>query len=271
MVVFSKYGMLFIISAILIGVGIVLIVRYISSRKKEAITNLATDENVDLCCVNCGTKLGDGALFCRKCGAKVEPLGNSISQNDITIPKKSSSIKLIIGICLIAVGVAVTLVPVFISLISGTGNSSTINTTSGTVYLDDKAGLLSQTESKSVLEELTKESEDSNCVITVITTNEGLSEPEIQSYSDNYYSRIIEDKANTNFSVILTVDISSRKVDVSTFNPGSKRNLNSSELNKLREYVTDDLSNGDYEEAFIKFADKASSMAGNISESGERV
>ena len=148
---------------------------------------------------------------------------------------------------------------------------TTTNTTSGTIFLDDKAGLLTSTESKSVLEELTKESEDSNCVITVITTNEGLSESEIHSYSDNYYSRIIEDKANINFSVILTVDISSRKVDVCTFNPGSKRNLNSSELNKLREYVTDDLSNGDYEEAFIKFADKASSMAGNISESDERV
>ena len=131
--------------------------------------------------------------------------------------------------------------------------AATANTTSGSMLLDDKAGLLKGNEAQQVLEALEVASSKSNCNIVVATTNQGLSESAIQSYADNYYATNVENKSQTNFCVTLTVDISSRKVDVGTYNPGSKRNLNDAAKDEIREYVTSDLSNGNYAKAFTKF------------------
>lgn len=147
---------------------------------------------------------------------------------------------------------------------------ATANTTSGTVLLDDKAGLLKGSEPQQLLETLEVDSSNSDCNIVVLTTNQGLSESAIQSYADNYYRTNVQDKTQSNFCITLTVDISSRKVDVGTYNPGSKRNLNDNAKDELREYVTSDLTDGNYYKAFTKYANKASDMAVSINEDGSR-
>ena len=143
-------------------------------------------------------------------------------------------------------------------------------TTSGSMLLDDQAGLLTSTEAPQVLETLEKKSSESDCNLVVLTTNQGLDESAIQQYASNYYTNNVNNKTQTNFCITLTVDITSRKVDVRTFNPGSKRNLNENASTELREYVTQDLTNGDYAKAFEKFADKGSYMAASINEDGSR-
>ena len=156
---------------------------------------------------------------------------------------------------------------------SATTNATTApaNTTSGSILLDDKAGLLQGSEAQQVLEALEVASSKSNCNIVVITTNQGMQDSAVQAYADNYYATNVENKSQSSFCVTLTVDISSRKVDVGTYNPGSKRNLNDAAKNEIREYVTNDLSNGNYAQAFTKYADKTASIAGGIAEDGGRL
>ncbi len=146
----------------------------------------------------------------------------------------------------------------------------TANTTSGSILLDDKAGLLDATGTAQVLEELEVASNDSNCNLVVLTTNQGLNESGIHSYADSYYANNVENKTSTNMCVTLTVDMSSRLVDVGTYNPGSKRNLNDAAKDEVREYVTSDLSNGNYVKAFTNFANKAGKIAAGIDEDGGR-
>lgn len=141
-------------------------------------------------------------------------------------------------------------------------------TTSGSMLLDDMGGLLTSSESPQVLEELEKASKDSNCNIAIATTADGYNESGIQNYSANYYATTIQGKSETNFAVLLTVDISSRKVDVATYNPGSKQNLNQSELDSIRESVTSDLTNGNYAKAFTKYADNAAKKAKRVNPDG---
>ncbi len=141
-------------------------------------------------------------------------------------------------------------------------------TTSGSLLLDDQAGLLTSTEAPQVLEELEKASKDSNCNIAVTTTADGYNESAIQNYSANYYASTIQGKSEANFAVVLTVDKTSRKVDVATYNPGSKQNLNQSELDSIRESVTSDLTNGDYAKAFTKFAKEADKKAKRVNPDG---
>lgn len=161
-------------------------------------------------------------------------------------------------------------IPVCAAETTNNAPAATANTTSGSMLLDDKAGLLKGNEPQQVLETLEVDSSKSNCNIVVITTNQGLSESAIRSYADNYYATNVENKSQTNFCVTLTVDISSRKVDVGTYNPGSKRNLNDAAKDEIREYVTSDLTNGNYAKAFTKFADKTATIAGAIDEDGGR-
>ena len=144
------------------------------------------------------------------------------------------------------------------------------STTSGSLLLDDKAGLLKGSEPQQLLETLDMASSNSDCNIVVLTTNQGLSESAIQSYADSYYRTNVQGKSPSTFCITLTVDISSRKVDVGTYNPGSKRNLNDKAKDELREYVTSDLTDGYYYKAFTKYADKASDMAVSINEDGSR-
>ena len=148
--------------------------------------------------------------------------------------------------------------------------ATTANTTSGSILLDDKAGLLDQSEAAQVLEALEVASSDSNCNLVVLTTNQGLNESAIHSYADTYYATNVENKTQTNMCVTLTVDMTSRLVDVGTYNPGSKRNLNDAAKDEVREYVTSDLSSGNYVKAFTKFAEKAGKIAAGIDEDGGR-
>ena len=161
-------------------------------------------------------------------------------------------------------------IPVCAAETTNNAPATTANTTSGTVLLDDKAGLLKGSEPQQLLETLEVDSSNSDCNIVVLTTNQGLSESAIQSYADNYYRTNVQDKTQSNFCITLTVDISSRKVDVGTYNPGSKRNLNDKAKDELREYVTSDLSDGKYYKAFTKYSNRASEMAVSINEDGSR-
>ncbi len=147
---------------------------------------------------------------------------------------------------------------------------TTANTTSGTVLLDDKAGLLKGSEPQQILEELEVDSSKSDCNIAVATTNQGLNANDIVTYSNNYYSNVVQGKTQTSFCILLTVDTQSRNVDVRTYNPGSKRNLNTDASKQLREDITSDLSKGDYAKAFSKFGKEASDMAVSINEDGSR-
>ena len=161
-------------------------------------------------------------------------------------------------------------IPVCAAETTNNAPATTANTTSGSVLLDDKAGLLKGSEPQQLLETLEVDSSNSDCNIVVLTTNQGLSESAIQSYADNYYRTNVQDKTQSNFCITLTVDISSRKVDVGTYNPGSKRNLNDKAKDELREYVTSDLSDGKYYKAFTKYSNRASEMAVSINEDGSR-
>ena len=142
------------------------------------------------------------------------------------------------------------------------------NTTSGSILLDDKAGLLTSSEAPDVLASLEKASSDSNCNIAIATTADGYNESGIQNYSANYYATTLQGKSETNFAVVLTVDISSRKVDVATYNPGSPQNLNQSEMDSIRESITSDLTDGNYAKAFKKFADNAAKKAKRVNPDG---
>ena len=154
-------------------------------------------------------------------------------------------------------------IPVCAAETANNAPAATANTTSGSMLLDDKAGLLKGNEPQQVLETLEVDSSKSNCNIVVITTNQGLSESAIRSYADNYYATNVENKSQTNFCVTLTVDISSRKVDVGTYNPGSKRNLNDAAKDEIREYVTSDLTNGNYAKAFTHTELRADQPSGH--------
>ncbi|MCR4611299.1 MAG: TPM domain-containing protein [Lachnospiraceae bacterium] len=147
--------------------------------------------------------------------------------------------------------------------------STTANTTSGSLLLDDQAGLLTAEEAPKVLEALQVASSESHCNIVVLTTNTGLAEGSIESYARSYYKNNIENKSETNHTVTLTVDIQSRKVNVHGFNvDGSKQTINDNEATEIREDITDDLTAGLYEDAFTKFAKEASKIAGAIDENG---
>ena len=145
------------------------------------------------------------------------------------------------------------------------------DTTSGSILLDDEAGLLTDSEASQLLETLETKSDESNCNLVVLTSDDGMTDAEIYQYEDYYYTNNIEDQTQSNFCIILLVDIYSRTVDVGTYNPGSRRNLNDDAKTELREYVTDDLSYGDYYEAFDKFAEKGSYMASRIDENGDSI
>lgn len=148
--------------------------------------------------------------------------------------------------------------------------ATTANTTSGSMLLDDKAGLLDAAGKATVLEALEIASSKSDCNLVVLTTNQGLKDAGIHQYADNYYANNVQNKSQSNMCVTLTVDMTSRLVDVGTYNPGSKRNLNDAAKDEVREYVTSDLTSGNYVKAFTKFAEKAGTIAAGIDEDGGR-
>ncbi len=159
-------------------------------------------------------------------------------------------------------------IPVCATETANNAPATTANTTSGSVLLDDKAELLKGNEPQQILEELEVDSSKSDCNIAVATTNQCLNATDIVTYSNNYYSNVVQGKTQTSFCILLTVDIQSRNVDVRTYNPGSKRNLNTDASKQLREDITSDLSKGNYAKAFSKFGKEASDMAVSINEDG---
>ena len=229
-------------------------------------------------CINCGEKIVSNACFCRKCGLKIDLSDNSVSNNSKTIDsQKRIEIRLIIGIFLVVVGVATTVVPVIVANIDEADEDIAIsekltrgsNTSSGSILLDDKAGLVASSEVDVVLKELLRASSDSNCNIVVLTTNEGLTESTIKAKSESYYKNNIENKVSTNYSIVLTVDIITRKVNVSCYNEsGSKQVITETEAGKIREGIVDELSDGKYADAFKQYAKYASKIAGAIDEDG---
>ena len=114
---FAKYGLLIILSILLIGVGLFLIIKYIFARKKDVLAVSFQDDNGCFNCVNCGSKLKVEAQFCTKCGSKVNPIiNNGVSANS-NASKKVSKIRLIIGIGFLAIGMATIIIPIVASLI----------------------------------------------------------------------------------------------------------------------------------------------------------
>lgn len=211
-------------------------------------------------------------------GGSIKKDKNTPLDNTSMLSYKAISIsKLTIWIILIVVGVAVIALPLISNNLSGGDEDITINeklirganTTSGSVLLDDKAGLVASSEIQAVLEELQQESIDSNCNIAVLTTNEGLTDSTIKIKSESYYKNSIENKLSTNYSVILTVDIITRKLDVSCYNDSSSKQIvNVMEINQIREDIVDELSDGKYADAFKQYAKYASKIAGAIDEDG---
>ena len=103
----------------------------------------------------------------------------------------------------------------------------------------------------------------------MLTTNEGLTDSTIKIKSESYYKNSIENKLSTNYSVILTVDIITRKLDVSCYNDSSSKQIvNVMEINQIREDIVDELSDGKYADAFKQYAKYASKIAGAIDEDG---
>ena len=114
---FAKYGLLIILSILLIGVGLFLIIKYIFARKKDVLAVSFQDDNGCFNCVNCGSKLKADAQFCTKCGSKANlVINNGISANS-KASKKVSKIRLIIGIGFLAIGMATIIIPIVASLI----------------------------------------------------------------------------------------------------------------------------------------------------------
>lgn len=277
-VIFAKYGILIIISILLTIGGIALIINFVVARRKRFSDNQDPIKYSSLYCSNCGEKIVSNACFCRKCGLKIDLSDNSVSNNSKTIDsQKRIEIRLIIGIFLVVVGVATTVVPVIVANIDEVDEDIAIsekltrgsNTSSGSILLDDKAGLVASSEVDVVLKELLRASSDSNCNIVVLTTNEGLTESTIKAKSESYYKNNIENKVSTNYSIVLTVDIITRKVNVSCYNEsGSKQVITETEAGKIREGIVDELSEGKYDDAFKKYAKYASEIASSIDDEG---
>ena len=145
-------------------------------------------------------------------------------------------------------------------------------TTSGSALLDDKAGLLTGNQPTEILDALKQATTEANCNIAIATTADGLQEAAIQQYSKNYFAANIENKFDTNYTILLTVDVNSRNVDVRGYNPGSKQTINENEAIKIREAITDDLSDGmtshDFTPAFKKYAEEAKKIALSINPDG---
>lgn len=143
------------------------------------------------------------------------------------------------------------------------------DTTSGSYLLDDEAYLLDSEESAQVLEALETASTESNCNIVVITTLQGIpTATALNGYSSEYYTNNIFNQADTNYTVVLAVDMTSRVADVSTFNPNSPQNLNQDELDTLWDSVKGDLGSDDYVKAFTNYAKKAAKIAGSVNPDG---
>ena len=112
----GKYGILIIISIVLIIVGIVLIIKYVLSYKNNRLEDLSQSNDNNMCCPNCGMNISSEAVYCRKCGTKINHTNSSISQTAISTNSTVSLIGLIIGICLVVIGLAVTIVPIIVNV-----------------------------------------------------------------------------------------------------------------------------------------------------------
>ena len=81
------------------------------------------------------------------------------------------SIRKSIIIAMVALLTLTFSIPVCAAETANNAPAATANTTSGSMLLDDKAGLLKGNEPQQVLETLEVDSSKSNCNIVVITTN----------------------------------------------------------------------------------------------------
>ncbi len=136
-------------------------------------------------------------------------------------------------------------------------------TTSGSLCLDDKAGLLNKSEASELVERLEVASDKNNYTFAIITTND-LQGVSIETYANNYYNSAIKGKNPSDDYVLLTVDMGSRKVNVRSMNLGSNRNLIESECSDIREYITSDLTGGYYYDAFSGFLNKSVEMVQKV-------
>ena len=122
-----------------------------------------------------------------------------------------------------------------------------------TVRVIDEAELLSEADRLTIEQKLERVANDLNVDVLIITKKslQDSQHRHIRQYLEDYFYKNNRGAAG-NAGVILGMDMQQRDIFISTF--GAARRVYDSRTDMMRDYITPDLSNGRYFEAFSKFA-----------------
>lgn len=115
--------------------------------------------------------------------------------------------------------------------------------------LVDNAGLLNSSEAEEVLSELDEFSEEHQFDLVVVTVNDGLEDPELEAYADDFYDNNGYGFGEDHDGALLLVDMNSRMMHVSTTGYGITV-LTDYGIDKLTDDIASYLGNEEYEDAF---------------------
>lgn len=136
----------------------------------------------------------------------------------------------------------------FLSLFSISAFAETSNP-----RLVDNAGLLSEDEYETVLEKLDTTSENLNFDIVVVTTD-SVGSKTVTEYADDFYDYNGYGYGSDRDGAVLLISMEDRSWWISACGEG-KYSLSKSKCDSIGEDIIEYLSEGDYENAFIEFAD----------------
>lgn len=115
--------------------------------------------------------------------------------------------------------------------------------------LEDGAGLLTQTEAAELMAELDEISERRDVDIVIVTTN-GTDGKSMMEYADDYFD--YHDYRPD--GILLAIDMETRQWWISTTGYGITA-MSDEDREWVEDYFVSELSEGNYEEAFLRFAD----------------
>ena len=120
----------------------------------------------------------------------------------------------------------------------------------GDIRVNDFAGLLNDSEFLEVQDKLNEVSKSTNMDVIVVTTN-SLEGMDTQDYSELCYDSF----GYTGDCVILLVSMEYRDVDVTSLGENAMNIFSTDECSRIREDITEYLTDGRYCDAFIEYAD----------------
>lgn len=126
-------------------------------------------------------------------------------------------------------------------------------------HVYDKADILSESEEKELEQLAAQYSEEKEIQYIILTGDEiHLQRRDVVKYMGDFYDEEAPgyDKAHGD-TAMLTIDMENREVFLSAFGERPMKYLDDNRLTQIREYITQDLTNGDYVAASTKFFEKA--------------